>query len=553
MKNSTLLKVALMTIVCFLATTASAQRTVFAETFANFSNGKPVTSGGGTGAAVADVNTKTAVPGWTGVSVYESGGYIKMGTSSKPGSIETPAIDLSANGGVFTVSFQASNWSGQSGMVVSVNGTEYPVNTVYTASLEASPVTSFPVYEVIATGGTAATKIKFTGGSNTRFLMGDLKVTQIDATGPTVALNADKAEFGLVAKDASVTKTIRLTGISLTSDLVVTTAGEGFQCTTTAITKEAAAQGQDLSIVFNPTAYKDYAGTVTISGGGLAASKVITLSGKGIKVEAANLAELRTFDADGTTLYTLLSKPVLTFADAFRNTKFIQDATGAILIDDYTKKIATVLAVGDEITGLKGTLAMYNGMLQFTPSQDIVKGLSGQTVTPTVKTLAQLTVADQATLVKVPNLTFTMTDSKDAPVTDFVGATSYKLVNSDVIVRTQYKDVDYINLPIPTKAQDLTALVLVYNSTVQLVPRSGADFADAVNTGITMEKLAGIYTSNDKVYVPAVAGEKIFVTNTLGQTISVITAIEGINEISGLPVNQLLFVKVGNKVAKVIL
>jgi len=73
-------------------------------------------------------------------------------------------------------------------------------------------------------------------------------------------------------------------------------------------------------------------------------------------------------------------------------------------------------------------------------------------------------------------------------------------------------------------------------------------------TGIATEKVnAGIYANNDKVYVPAVVGEKIIVTNSLGQTISVSAAHDGVNELSNLPQKQLLIVKVGSKVAKIIL
>lgn len=406
MKNFTLMKVALMTIVCFLATTASAQKVVFAETFAKFSDGKPITGGAGTGKVVADVNTKTIIPGWTGTLVHESGGYIKMGTGKVAGTIETPAIDLSANGGVFTVNFQASNWDGETGMEVIVNGNKYPVATVCIQSKESAPVSSFPVYSVVVSGGTAATKIKFTGGTNLRFLMGDLKVTQTEVTVPTLMISSDKAEFGSVSKGLTTKRTIKVIGVQLTGDLTVTTAGNGFQCATTTITKEEATQGKDIEISFNPTAFTNYEGTITINGGGLDAAKVINLTGKGVNLEAANIAELRKLDADGTTVYTLMSKPVLTFASVFRNTKYVQDETGAILIDDNTKKILASLAVGDELVGLKGTLALYNGMLQFTPIQDVTKGESGKIVTPTIKQLSQLTVDDQATLVKVPFVSF---------------------------------------------------------------------------------------------------------------------------------------------------
>ena len=73
-------------------------------------------------------------------------------------------------------------------------------------------------------------------------------------------------------------------------------------------------------------------------------------------------------------------------------------------------------------------------------------------------------------------------------------------------------------------------------------------------TGLNAEKVStGIYANNNKVYVPATAGEKIVVTNSLGQVVSVTAAHEGVNELPNLPQKQILIVKAGNKVAKVIL
>lgn len=60
------------------------------------------------------------------------------------------------------------------------------------------------------------------------------------------------------------------------------------------------------------------------------------------------------------------------------------------------------------------------------------------------------------------------------------------------------------------------------------------------------------YAADGVVYVPANAGEKIVVSNVAGQTIAVVTAEEGVTAINNLPANQILLVKAGNKVSKVI-
>ena len=60
------------------------------------------------------------------------------------------------------------------------------------------------------------------------------------------------------------------------------------------------------------------------------------------------------------------------------------------------------------------------------------------------------------------------------------------------------------------------------------------------------------YAADGVVYVPANAGERIVVSNVAGQTIAVVTAEEGVTAINNLPANQILLVKAGNKVSKVI-
>jgi len=108
-----------------------------------------------------------------------------------------------------------------------------------------------------------------------------------------------------------------------------------------------------------------------------------------------------------------------------------------------------------------------------------------------------------------------------------------------------------------------TALDIPLAGTLQLEIRYYKTFVGYIDnislvkdgsTGLNVEKVStGIYANNNKVYVPATVGEKIVVTNSLGQVVSVTAAHEGVNELSNLPQKQLLIVKAGSKVAKVIL
>lgn len=122
----------------------------------------------------------------------------------------------------------------------------------------------------------------------------------------------------------------------------------------------------------------------------------------------------------------------------------------------------------------------------------------------------------------------------------------------------------YLDTPVAgTWVTSETALDIPFAGTLQLEIRCYKTFVGYIDnislvkdgsTGLNVEKVStGIYTNDKKVYVPATVGEKIIVTNSLGQVLSVFAAHDGMNELSNLPQKQILIVKAGNKVAKVIL
>lgn len=170
------------------------------------------------------------------------------------------------------------------------------------------------------------------------------------------------------------------------------------------------------------------------------------------------IATLRA-QATGTSYYKLTSQAILTFQQTYRNNKFIQDATAAILIDDLSGKITSTYNLYDGITGIIGTLADYGGMLQFTPATDPGSATStGNTITPQVVTLAQLTSSFEnyeAELVKVQSAVFA-----DAG-TNFANGIVYSITDgskSTYNFRTTFYDVDYIGTAIPSGPQDLVMI-----------------------------------------------------------------------------------------------
>jgi PKD repeat protein len=194
-------------------------------------------------------------------------------------------------------------------------------------------------------------------------------------------------------------------------------------------------------------------------------------------VQISTLAALRAVTPGTATVYTYTGQGILTFKQTFRKQKFIQDATAAVLIDDNAGKITTTYNLGDAITNISGTVAVFNGMLQFTPESDPGAASStGNTITPEVVTLAQLNANwenYEAELIKIPNISFTSPTGNFGngiiyPVTDNIGGAGN--------FRTTFFDVDYINTPVPVVREDI---VVIPNSRVDgdhITSRTLADF-----------------------------------------------------------------------------
>jgi len=262
--------------------------------------------------------------------------------------------------------------------------------------------------------------------------------------------------------------------------------------------------------------------------------------------EVANIAALRAGTTPG--YYKLTGEAVLTLKSATRNSKYIQDATGAVLIDDASGVITTAYNVGDGITGIIATTALYNGMLQLTPVADPGAATStGKTITPLALALSDL-ASHQAELVKVSGVTISDITSGTGV---FVVSTNYNLnAGADPILRTQYDDMDYIGQTIPTTPQDIVGVVLMYKTTAQLVPRS---FADMVTTGVKDVKVnLNVFVSGGKLNLEAANGETIEVYNAVGQKVLSTAAISGNNSLA-VNAKGVVFVKVGNRTGKVIL
>jgi hypothetical protein len=221
--------------------------------------------------------------------------------------------------------------------------------------------------------------------------------------------------------------------------------------------------------------------------------------------DVATLAELRTKPADGT-LYRYTGDAVITAMDGFRNRKFLQDETAAIMIDDNSGIITTEYDLYDVITNVTGDIVIFRDMVQFRPSENTDPSTANTPVDPTVFMLDEVTQGDQAKFIRFMNVTFMNLEDGDV----FENGTNYTVTDgvNEFVIRTDFWNVDYIGEEIPTVAVNISGVVITFFETLQLVPRFAADieeYTEPVGYNVTfnvdMTPAEDFDPDNDVVYI----------------------------------------------------
>jgi len=146
---------------------ASGQTILLSEDFSGFTTGSHTTPSTFDASSVLD--QKTCIPGWHGSLIYSAGGEIKIGTGSSSGWIETPPLDLSANTGIFTLSFSIARWQSDATTV------QVYVDGMIKGDI-ITPVEAWSKITMALTGGTTSSRIKVQGVTK-RFFVDSLVVT----------------------------------------------------------------------------------------------------------------------------------------------------------------------------------------------------------------------------------------------------------------------------------------------------------------------------------------------------------------------------------------
>jgi hypothetical protein len=232
----------------------------------------------------------------------------------------------------------------------------------------------------------------------------------------------------------------------------------------------------------------------------------------------ANLAAVRAdVVANGANkYYQVSSNPVITYARTTRNQKYIQDATGGVLIDDLAGTITTTMVAGDALGGLKGQATLFSSLLQFIPSTNATVASSGNVVTPQVVTIADLNAAAAAAtyeseLVQINNVTF------DTTVANFpTTATNVTITTGadTMVFRTLFTEANYMNTAKPTTATNIYALVGINGAAAQVTSRNTADL-NVVLSSSSFSQINGL-----KMY-PNPAKNNLYIETALNSDINV--------------------------------
>jgi hypothetical protein len=209
---------------------------------------------------------------------------------------------------------------------------------------------------------------------------------------------------------------------------------------------------------------------------------------------ANNMAALRANPANSVIRFD--GEAIISFIRSNRNQKYLQDATGGLLIDDASGVLTTVLAQGDKITSLEGTLGYFSGVLQLVPKKATVTVVStGNNITPASMTLASYVanhIAFQSMLIKLTNVWFPAADGSAM----FAAATNYTLTEgtNNIEFRTfNATETDIDGMVIPVQHLDLTGIGGLNGTAVQIYSRTIADLSVITQIEKNREKNVTIY------------------------------------------------------------
>lgn len=209
--------------------------TLLAEDFSTLTEGNHVSTNGAATVWSGNVHFPSVT------QAYQAGGVVKLGSSNNPGSLTSLPLDLSANQGVFTVSFQVKGWTSVEGDI-RVIVTNLPPQTVSYTSVMAG---SFETKTLTFTGGHANATVRFETTAKRAYL-DDILITTSAPASPSFTLTGDPTPLtATYGTPSASTFPVHLTGENLT-DALLLTAPAGFELSSTSDPASSYAPTQSL-------------------------------------------------------------------------------------------------------------------------------------------------------------------------------------------------------------------------------------------------------------------------------------------------------------------
>lgn len=363
----------LLTLMCLASVNVWGQETVYLEEdFSSITAGNNNTTSGSNN-------------GWNGndnfpqsklVKVYQAGGAVKLGSKNDLGSMTTKNLDLSANNGIFYVTFDVKGWTTIEGDIkISLDGTEKET-VEYSATIN----DAFETKTVEISGGTSNSTITIATTSKRAFIDNVKIFTKASSTTQCIAPTFSPASGTLFANTLTVTASTATEGgkIVYTTDPEATLDANSTEFPSEGLTIDATTTIRAITV--------DPNGALENSG---EASATYT------KIDALNgLAELRAkirednvTDQDYAKEYIVsLNNAVVTKVSD--NKAFIEENGTGIQYFNYDNSFKEGQVINGTAT-VKGF--MYSNWAELTSIEGDITITDGGAVAPTEVTLEELT------------------------------------------------------------------------------------------------------------------------------------------------------------------
>lgn len=249
---------------------------------------------------------------------------------------------------------------------------------------------------------------------------------------------------------------------------------------------------------------------------GVLIDNAILVEGGEIEViDVANIAELRAGSTAGT-VYRLTGDALLTYAIENRNQKYIQDNTAGILIDDVAGRLGNDYSIGDKIPNITGTLTVYNGLLQFVPTEEgDAPSSSGNPVEYQIVVLSDYLanpVQYESEYIAISGLTISDAEGGDGT---FQNGKSYPMTDGTNTVegRTQFHNIALIGQAIPSTPMAVIGFGGRFNETAQVFLTEVAESLGIAELNIAEVAMTTVWTNQAHFFTKGKASVEIYNLN----------------------------------------